>query len=212
MEVATLTTLDLSAKNISTIDDIIYFTSLTDLNLSYNSIYDLTPLKTFINFSDLVTLNLSFNQIYDLSPFTGLTNASGIINLGSNDDITDWSPVPKENITNVLGRPDYAELDTVVPLLDGTTYKISLPAHLAWLAAQGEEENFAGKTILFMNDIDMNNQSFSGIPKFSGIMDGNNKTITKLKIVRSADHYVGLVRSLKGGTIKNLTIGSGSIS
>lgn len=211
-EVATIGSMDLSGKNISIIDDIKYFTALTSINLSNNYIFDISPLSTFSNFSNLTNLDLRYNQLSDISAFAGLINSVGTVDLRFNDGITDWTPVPKSNITTVLGRPTYVWDTSVPPLLVDDIHQISSAEDLAWMAAQGFKTNFAGKTFKFMNDIDMKNQEFSGISAFAGIMDGNNKKITNLRISRSSDTYVGLVRYLESGEIKNLIIESGTIT
>lgn len=199
--------LDLSGKNITSIDDIKYFTGLTGLNLNNNNITDISPLNTFSNLANITNLNLSTNQISDISALSGLS-ASTVVDLRFNEDITDWAPVT--HIPTVTGRPDYV-WSIEEPTLNGTTYEIRLATELAWFAAQGEDENFVGKTIHFMNDIDMLNKPFGRIRAFAGILDGKGFKIFNLKIDRPDDRYVGLIRFLESGEIKNLTIESGTI-
>lgn len=77
-EVANLTTLDMSGKAITVLNDIKYFTSLIDLNLSNTKITDITTLS-------------------------GLTKLI-ILDLSENPSIENWKPVA--HIDNVTGRPD----------------------------------------------------------------------------------------------------------
>ena len=79
-------------------------------------------------------------------------------------------------------------------------------------------DNFTGKTVRFMNDIDMKNKPFDGIATgdefkmFKGRLDGNHKTIKGLKIDKPSIDNVGLIGRLgNGGSIDNLTIAKGSI-
>ncbi len=94
---------------------------------------------------------------------------------------------------------------------DNNVYNIENGGHLAWIAEQSANDNFTGKTIMFINHIDMNNKEFEGIKLFKGTIDGNGKKIYNLKI-KTTDEFVGLVSKLEGeGLIKNLTIASGEI-
>ncbi len=101
----------------------------------------------------------------------------------------------------------------VVPDEDGV-YKIYRPGHLAWLAkvSQDSNNNFYGKTVRVIDDIDMGNRMFSGIPNFAGKFEGNHKKISNLRIGNGLQFFRGLIGDLEeGGHIENLTIESGSI-
>ena len=69
-------------------------------------------------------------------------------------------------------------------------------------------DTFAGKTIKLMADIDLNNEAWTPIGTesnpFVGTFDGNNKTISNLKI--TAGNYAGLFGYVSTATIKTATI------
>ena len=119
--------------------------------------------------------------------------------------------------------PDIGTPDPSTPKWDGTTFTEIIPKgnvyeiynanHLAWVAKKSfsDDYNFSEKTIKFMNDIDMDNKPFRGIILFAGNMDGNGKKISNLNISHNRNH-TGLIGELEtNGTIKNLTIASGTI-
>ena len=88
-------------------------------------------------------------------------------------------------------------------------YIITEAKHLAWLA---EQDTAITTAIRFDANIDMGSKIFTGIKKFSGVMDGNNNKIKNLKIEDGGN--TGLILLVPSGTIaeiKNLTIESGSI-
>lgn len=102
--------LDLSNKNITSIDGIEMFSNLQYLNLSNNNIKDLEPL-TKIN--TLVEINLSNNNLTNINEFKNMTLSSiYLLNL-SNNQIKDVSPLSNlklelysldiSNNTNVTG-------------------------------------------------------------------------------------------------------------
>ncbi len=98
----------------------------------------------------------------------------------------------------------------------GNVYDIHNGSHLAWIAEQSENNNFADKTVRFMQDVDMDNKTFTGIGEFAGRLEGNHKTIYGLMIDKQGARNVGLVsvlgiESSVGGSIDNLTIASGQI-
>jgi len=110
----------------------------------------------------------------------------------------------------VYSDPWDGTTDEIIP--EGNIYEINKSSELAWLATQ-RNENFAGKTVKFMSNIDMGSKAFGGIKNFGGIMDGNGKRIKNLTINGAATGFiVGFIFTLEtAGTVKNLTIESGSI-
>lgn len=64
--------------------------------------------------------------------------------------------------------------------------------------------NSAGKFVLLEN-IDFSNSSISPIDDFSGVLDGNGKTISNWKYVQDRNGNLGLF-NINSGTIKNLVI------
>ena len=79
--------------------------------------------------------------------------------------------------------------------------------------AVNEGNKFAGKTVTLNCDVDLNNEQWASIGTsenpFSGIFDGNGKTIKNLSIVESeakeGKAYVGFFGYAKNATIKNVT-------
>ena len=97
--------------------------------------------------------------------------------------------------------------------------RISTEAELKRFAAMANEgNNFAGKTVYLENDINLNNELWTpiGIYKdsttwFKGTFDGQNHTITGLKVVEYSKNGVGFFGKVDTGTIKNLTV-EGTVS
>ena len=76
--------------------------------------------------------------------------------------------------------------------------------------------SFAGKIIQLDNDIDLSNVAWTPIGTnstyaFSGVFDGNNRTISGLNYETTSNTYAGLFGYIKTGGIKNLTV-EGSVS
>ncbi len=112
----------------------------------------------------------------------------------------------------------HSDLNPDIPVIEvipeGNVYKIYRPEHLAWIVKETQYGNFfKGKTVRFVDDIDMGNIQFSGIPFFLGRLDGNYKKIHNLIIGYGVEFDRGLIQELgDGGHIENLTIESGRIS
>ena len=103
------------------------------------------------------------------------------------------------------------------PDLSGTTYTIDNAQELSWVAIQVNEEDndFSGYTIKLNNNIDLS--AYFWIPIgdgghcFSGIFDGNEKTISGLYIGTLNDRnndlqFNGLFGNLSGATVSDLTL------
>ena len=115
-------------------------------------------------------------------------------------------PDPKPDPHPNPGLPE----TEVIPF--GNVYKINTMEELVWIANKSVTDDFAGKTVRLMQDIDMAYYQFSGIKKFAGRLEGNNKKISNLIIGDGTDSYIGLVNILEdGGHIENLTISNGRI-
>lgn len=97
--------------------------------------------------------------------------------------------------------------------------RISTEAELKRFAAMANAgDNFAGKTIHLENDINLNNKLWTPIGVyndnttwFKGTFDGQNHTITGLKVNESRKNGVGFFGKVYTGTIKNLTV-EGTVS
>lgn len=91
-------------------------------------------------------------------------------------------------------------------------YKVETPAQLAWIAEQVNTgaNTFKGKTVMLMNDLELDNQPWTPIGnstnKFEGTFDGQDKTISNLNIDMTDQSNIGLFGMTTGGEIKNLTI------
>lgn len=100
---------------------------------------------------------------------------------------------------------------------DGQTYYITKASELAWVAQEtiaGHYEGFANKTILLMNDIDLNNKKWVPIGTktnaFRGVFNGNDKKIKNLSNIGGLN-YFGLFYSLENAKVTNLTLDGGTI-
>ena len=97
------------------------------------------------------------------------------------------------------------------------TYLITTPAELAWVAEQvnSKTQNFSGKTIKLMNDIDLSGSYWTPVGNvndyptvtFKGTFDGQNHVISNLTASDDAAKYAaaGLFGSITG-TVKNVTL------
>ena len=117
------------------------------------------------------------------------------------------------------------------------TYYVSLASELAWISAAAngtiqdpeqnvksagyfEKENFAGKTIVLKENIDLNYAEWTPIgintvvrtdgDVFEGTFDGNGKTISNLVVSTEGNASAGLFAS-SFGVIKNLTVDNAKI-
>ena len=91
-------------------------------------------------------------------------------------------------------------------------YTISTAEELAGLASLVNDgtDTFNGKTIVLGNNIDLQNKDWTPIGnstnKFQGDFDGQNHTISNLKVMQEGNSYVGLFGLTMNGEIKNLTV------
>ena len=110
------------------------------------------------------------------------------------------------------------------PTVDKLAYKVSTPAHLAWIAdACATDESvreFEGKEVVIEADLDLGNQEWTPIGTmehpFKGHLIGNNHTIKNLKITGS-NNNVGLFGYVEGqdasrAKIDSLYINNANIS
>ncbi len=110
--------------------------------------------------------------------------------------------------------------EEVTPNADGV-YEINTGAQLAWVAQQTASgaNNFLGKTIKLMDDIDLKNLAWTpigdssiavypGTKTFRGTFDGNGKTIYNVNVdIEIADYAAaGFFGTIAGATIKDLTL------
>lgn len=94
-----------------------------------------------------------------------------------------------------------------------TTYSLSTPEEFAGLAKLVSEGNtFRGKTITLEKNINLGNNEWTPIgdskTSFSGIFDGNGKTISGLKVSTTDADGVGLFGKANGAEFKNVVLDS----
>ena len=112
---------------------------------------------------------------------------------------------------NHFQQPDMDALD------DDSGYwtQIRTAEDLNALAAATDEKALSGNYKLAA-DINLRGAAFSGIGSpdapFTGVFDGNGKTISNLTISMPGEDSVGLFRATLGGTIKNLTLKNVSVT
>ena len=122
------------------------------------------------------------------------------------------------------GGTGVAGWESVEPTISNDNYYlISEPGHLAWLSEQpalATVQRSNSKNIRLLSDIDMKDKPFKGIEKFSGIFDGDNKSIKNLNIDRSHnnvnaninDNISAFIKESIGDvTIKYLNLDGGKI-
>lgn len=96
--------------------------------------------------------------------------------------------------------------------------KYSIPVYTRWLKGEytlvytaKEFSRIGGnKRYYLMNDIDMGSDSISQLGAFTGLIEGNNKTVSNLVVKvtqkRNVLRYGGIFSTLKGAEIRNLTL------
>ncbi|NPV91417.1 MAG: hypothetical protein HPY50_11670 [Firmicutes bacterium] len=108
---------------------------------------------------------------------------------------------------------DYAASE---PANDGTTYTVTSPEELAWVAAQVNSyiNNFTDCTIELGGDIDLSAHYWAPIgsdpTQFRGDFDGNGYTISGLTILDTMK-YAGLFGQVYNGTIQDVNLTGVSI-
>lgn len=111
--------------------------------------------------------------------------------------------------------------ETVTPVVEKNgTYAVSTAAELAWIAGvvngtitRAEGDDFAGKTIVMMGDIDLDNHQWTPIGTeenpFKGTFEAYGNTIKNLNIVekeaKEGKAFIGFFGYAKDATIKNVT-------
>ena len=120
------------------------------------------------------------------------------------------------NFRNATLSKDILEWNNAysVPTITNNIISISEASELAWVAAISNGKTtdskisditFKGYTISLTKDIDLGGKSWTPINNFKGTIEGNNKTISNLRIISNKDNQ-GLIGVNKGGVIKDLTL------
>ena len=119
-----------------------------------------------------------------------------------------------EETLEIVGMEEYIAPNTEWhknPDANGV-YTITTAEELAGLASLVNDgtDTFNGKTIVLANDIDLKNLDWTPIGnstnKFEGDFDGQNHTISNLKVIQEGKSYVGLFGLTRYGEIKNLKV------
>lgn len=155
---------------------------------------------------------------------SGLTSGQG-------GEINSDEPVPVTE--SVSSQPQESES---APLADLTSFQpqeadgtilITSAGELLWVAEQAAGQNtFSGKTVRLINDIDLENASWTGIGYnlnnyFAGTFDGDNHAIRNFRAEGSVDsftilnaprHTTGLFGVCNNATIKNLIVENVTLS
>lgn len=102
------------------------------------------------------------------------------------------------------------------PQLSSSQYTISSASELAWLSRESQTNDFAGYSFLLTVDIDLCSHPWTPIGNFntpfSGVFDGNAKSIKNINITASAADNIGLFGVIgTAGEVRNLAIGQGII-
>ena len=147
------------------------------------------------------------------NPTTKSTGTTGTTLISTPDPtssafVTDPSLPPPDMDTDLLA---WDGTTTEEPTLVGDIYEVNNANELAWIAAQTND--FAGKTIKLMDNINLDDQPFDGIASLAGTFEGNKKTIHNININKPSVDNIGLIGSLEtGAIIQNLTISGGNIT
>jgi len=167
---------------------------LADIDSSTGVITVINPTTTH---GGTITISAMFNGTYSEGTLDLPIEEDVIITKGSNALPIPWDGTTTTPITET-----------------NNIYEIHKGSDLAWIAKESSENrnDFADKTLKFMDDIDMGNEPFIGIKIFAGKIEGNDKSIYNLKIEKSTENSVGLINETIGTvSIDNLTVASGSI-
>ena len=193
-EMATLTELDASNRDISDVTGLEAATNLIWLDLGVeivekqyinsNSISDLSPLAGLTN---LIHLWLWNNAISDISPLAGLTNLE-LLDLGNNF-ITDISPLAGLTNLTILGlhSNNITNVDTIAGLTNLTLLWL-------WNNAISDISPLAGLTQLY--ELDLADNNISNISPLAGL--------TSLTVLELSNNNISDISPLAGLT--NLTV------
>ena len=147
------------------------------------------------------------------NPTTKTTGTTGTTLISTPDPtssafVTDPSLPPPDMDTDLLA---WDGTTTEEPTLVGDIYEVNNANELAWIAAQTND--FAGKTIKLMDNINLDDKPFDGIASLAGTFEGNKKIVHNININKPSDENIGLIGSLEtGAIIQNLTISGGNIT
>ncbi|MBU3976553.1 MAG: leucine-rich repeat domain-containing protein [Actinobacteria bacterium] len=165
-DLAALTSLDCSYRNISDLTGLDALTGLTSLNLGHNSLVNLAPLGTLTGLTSLDLESNSLANLAELSTLTGLTSLDA-----SNNVITD--------ISGLSALADLTTLDlgdnriTTITALSGMTELTLLTLSNNWIADLTPLAGLTGLTYSATGQIiDVNVESATATPLGIKYIDG----------------------------------------
>lgn len=159
--------------------------------------------------SNIQVRNGSTDITGDLGTWQSLNNGNVVMEISAtfnaNIDQASFANVSIGIVNEIIqaGSIDTWDGSTTTAITESNnTYEVYTGAQLAWVAQQvNSGNNFSGKTVTLMKDIDLGNHNWTPIGNmndtytaFAGIFDGNGNTIYNL-------------RSISQGTINNVSAG-----
>ncbi len=194
-EMATLTLLEAPNKNISDLTGLEFATSLTGLDLGFesvnntivqsNSISDISPLSGLTN---LTWLDLYGNSISDISPLSGLTNLTWL-ELSSNS-ISDLTPLSGlTSLTQLYLR--FNSISDISPLSGLTNLT------LLWLRQNSISDISSLSGLTNLTSLFLNSNSISDISSLSGLTNLtwlvlNDNSISDISSLSDLTNLTGL--------------------
>ncbi len=168
---------------------------------------------TLYNYDTMDTWTLTGNTVADTVIVYGSGNAKHANALATNGGTFANPEIPNNSVENV----------TIVAA-DKLTTISTAEELIAFEKAVNGGDNYAGKTVVLMADIDLNNVAWTpigqtGATEFKGVFNGNGHTISNLNINNideSANCATGLFGWIEshgdeGVTVKNLTIDGATV-
>ena len=204
-DVKEISCIDITENNVKTLEDLKYFTNLTELSLCDNQISDISSLKGLTN---LTVLDLSWNQISDISSLKGLTNLTSLI-MGGNP-ISDISSL--KGLTNLTELYLYGNQISDISNLKGLTNLTELDLNWNQISDISSLKGLTNLTGLYLNNNQISDiSSLKGLTNLTVLYLFYNqisdisilKGLTNLTVLYLDNNQISDISSLKGLT--NLT-------
>ena len=178
-----------------------------------------------VTLTDLETVDNNFNTSIPVQRNKVTTIYGNLLTTGNDVNVKIENEFEQpENSVNVWDGETVKE-----PAVDNNIYIIEEPSELAWLAAAvngtlTEEytratvapNDFAGKTFLLTQDINLGNEAWTPIGNsnniFKGTFDGQGHTITNLVVNGGSNSNQGLFGVTHDGEIKDFTLENAKVS
>ncbi len=200
-------TVELIAQPMNTVT----FTGIADdasgVSLTVTTTVDGTA-KTMSPEAGTYTYKLPVGYVYDWTfKCANYAKQTGkLVLTGLTEEKTESVFIPMTEKTAWEGADDITE-----PAIVDNVYQITSGSELAWLAQEVNADRGASYNAVLCNDIDLGNENWTPIGKFSnsaykGTFDGQYHTIQKLSITGDASRNCGLFGYVDSGSIENLTV------